>query len=351
MKSIRLNSFPGRKIDYNNREYLYFGGTAYLGMQTDPEFLSIYIRHVSELGTNYGASRLSNIQLEVYDQAEKLLGEWVGSASTISLSSGYLAGQLLAQHFHDREFKLFYAPNTHSSLFLDDHHTYENYDALKTALNEHLEKNDSRTPVICLDTIDFKGEGYPHFRGLESLPLKSCIVIADDSHGIGLVGKTGNGSFETLKKLNPQELILCCSLGKAMGLQAGAVFGPKDRLSDLRNSALFAGSSPASPAIMATLVEALPLYSLRRQRLLEHIDLFIDSLDQTEKFNWMDQYPVFVYDNQGLTEFLFEKGICVTNFNYPAESESWQSRIVLSAVHLEEDIQKLTSHINSFYGL
>ena len=101
---------------------------------------------------------------------------------------------------------------------------------------------------------------------------------------------------------------------------------------------------------MATLTEAFPIYSTQLSRLLELIDYFLKSLEQPEVFTYLENYPVFFYSNQELSEFLFKKGICTTNFNYPAESETWQSRIVISAAHLKEDIDILTDTINKFYA-
>ena len=117
MNPIGLNTFPGREIQFNNRTYLYFGGTAYLGMQTLPEFQSLFIEYVKRYGTNYGASRISNVQIDIYEKAESFLNQQVGSESSIILSSGYLAGQLLATYMEQQDYELYFKSNTHSSLY------------------------------------------------------------------------------------------------------------------------------------------------------------------------------------------------------------------------------------------
>ncbi len=349
MNTIRLDKYPGRHIRYQDKQFLYFGGTSYLAVQSLPEFQSILTRNTKPYGTNYGASRLSNVQLKIYEEVETVLKQWVGSESCLTMSSGYLAGQLLASFFAGNKYKLFYAPNVHSSLQYGDCEVFENYHELKTALDNHLSENRENTPVILFDTIDLSDDTFPIFKGIRSLPLESCILIADDSHGIGLVGTEGNGCFQDLSDLKPKELLVCCSLGKSLGLQAGAIFGSKQRLEMLMSTPFFSGASPAPAASMATLVEALPLYSSQRESLIQNIVKFRSRLQRIDSFKSIANYPVFEYSDEDLSHYLFENGICVTNFNYPAERDSWQSRIVISAIHLQNDIEKLANLINDFY--
>ena len=290
-----LYNYPGRQFLYNNLEYLYFGGTAYLGIQNLPEFKAQMKQNIELYGTNYGASRLSNIQLGVYDKAETQLSDWVGCEASISLSSGYLAGQLIVQFFQGEDYIFFHAPNTHTALQLFNHSPYKNYQELGKALDQHLLNNNQAVPVLLLDTIDFKNKHFPDFEALRSLPLESCILIADDSHGIGLVGPEGEGCYDLLSRLEPKELLVCCSLGKALGIQAGAVFGRKDVVNALRQSPFYAGASPTPAAFMATFTDAFHLYKVQREKLLNHIRTFRKALKHPEIFRAIEDYPVFEF--------------------------------------------------------
>ncbi|MGI9546362.1 MAG: aminotransferase class I/II-fold pyridoxal phosphate-dependent enzyme [Flavobacteriaceae bacterium] len=350
MNSIRISTFPGREIQLNNNTYLYFGGTAYLGMQSLPEFKSLFIEHVKSYGTNYGASRISNVQIEMYEKAERFLNNWVDCASSITLSSGYLAGQLLATYMEQQNYELYFKANTHSALYARTQEVFEDYNSLKLLMENKIKNGITNTPVLFLDTIDFSQDSFPGFEGLKLLPLDSCILVADDSHGIGVVGPNGSGSYQALRQLEPKELLVCCSLGKSMGLQAGAIFGTAERITELRSTSLFAGASPASAAYLAALIDADTLYASQRSRLLDLTDQFREMLLVTDRFSYLDEYPVFVYQDKKLTQFLFEHGVCVTDFQYPTDKDSWQSRIVLSASHLKKDIQKLAELINLFYS-
>ena len=61
------------------KPFLYFGGTAYLGLQTDEAFQEILIKNIKKFGTNYGASRKANVRIPIYERAENYLANLVGS--------------------------------------------------------------------------------------------------------------------------------------------------------------------------------------------------------------------------------------------------------------------------------
>ncbi|MBT2161180.1 aminotransferase class I/II-fold pyridoxal phosphate-dependent enzyme [Zobellia barbeyronii] len=340
-----IDTFPGRKITLKGVSHLYFGGTSYLGLQTDGDFQKLFISNIKKYGTNYGASRKSNIRLSVFDEAETYLAKIVGSEACISLSSGYLAGQFLAQVLNTKEHQFFYAPNTHSALYQSKIKSYTTFATLNIAVREHLESNKS-TPVVFLDSIDFSGCNYPDFEALKILPLEDIILVVDDSHGLGIVGKKGGGVYSILAKLKIKELIVCGSLGKGFGIQAGAVFGTKERIHFLTETSFFGGSSPATPAAMATLVEADAIYELKRKRLQRNMDLFFGNLKKRKTFHFMKGHPAYTFSDEQLTEYLEANRIIVTSFPYPDKSSPLMSRIVLSAAHKKKDIEHVLHCIN-----
>jgi 7-keto-8-aminopelargonate synthetase-like enzyme len=197
-----------------------------------------------------------------------------------------------------------------------------------------------------LDAIDFSGCNYPEFEPLQLLPMDKIILVVDDSHGIGIVGKNGGGVYRKLSRLPLGELIVCCSLGKGFAIQGGAVFGRKKRISELMKTAFFAGASPAAPAALKTLMDAEALYSEKRTLLQDNITLFLDSLKNPKKFSCMENHPAFSFADGQLTEYLEQNGIVLTHFPYPDDHSQLMSRIVISAHHREDDIVRLTGLLN-----
>ena len=341
-----INSFPGREILIQGKKHLYFGGTSYLGLQTDESFQNLFITNIKRYGTNYGASRISNIRLSIFKKTERYLADFVGAEACITMSSGYLAGQFVAQAMNNKKYRFFYAPNTHSALYPIKTKSYTTFTALNIALREHLRLRPDRTPVVFLDAIDFSGCNYPDFTSLKMLPLDQLILVVDDSHGIGIVGQDGAGVYRMLKRLVVKELLVCCSLGKGFGIQAGAVFGTRERIEKLMETSFFGGASPAAPAALATLLDAENIYTAKRTKLQCLIDQFTGILKNPEKFSSMEKHPVFSFSDIQLTEYLQQEGLILTNFHYPDEHSQLMSRIVLSAHHNESDVIRLVELLN-----
>ncbi|MEX0273707.1 MAG: pyridoxal phosphate-dependent aminotransferase family protein [Flavobacteriaceae bacterium] len=341
--------FPGRYIPSNGRKYLYFGGTAYLGLQTDPEFQGLLQSQITKYGSNYGASRKSNVQLAIYGQTEAHLAQWVGSGACTTLSSGYMAAQLVRYFFEREGHTLFYAPNSHVAMHSIHSVPFDSYGALGAALKEYLGQGPTKAPVVLLDSVGFTPNAYPHFTGLKSLPLDQVIVVADDSHGIGILGEHGKGSFQPLKQLVPKELIVCTSLGKGLALQAGAIFGSQSRISQLTDTALFGGASPAAPALLATLRLATSLIAQKRTILQENIARFKERFNHPKiRLYTIPGHPAFSFHTMELAAHLEENGILITHFGYPENQSDHVSRIVLSAHHTKADIETLTKVLNLF---
>ncbi|WP_298481122.1 pyridoxal phosphate-dependent aminotransferase family protein [uncultured Maribacter sp.] len=341
-----VDSFPGREICINGESHLYFGGTSYLGLQTDSAFQDILISNIKKYGTNYGASRKSNIQYSIYNEVETYLSGLVGSEDAITLSSGYLAGQLVTQYYNNSNYTLFYTPNTHSALAVNNAPNYASYKALKQGISAYLATNPNKAPVIFLDSIDFSGKNYPHFTFLKELPLQECILVVDDSHGIGILGKNGGGVFNLIKALKPKEVVSCCSLSKGFGIQAGVIFGKLTTINSIKNTSFFGGASPASPACIATLKDAEDMYRKKREQLNSNLLYFTSKTEKLSCFSFMKGHPSFTFENKNLSKNLEKNKIVVTNFNYPNKNSPLMSRIVLSASHTKADLDYLIKSLH-----
>lgn len=342
------DTYPGRKVTVKGRDYLYFGGTSYLGLQTNLGFQDLYIQNIRKYGTNYAASRKSNIKISIFEETEGTLAALVGSEASTTLSSGYLAGQLIAQFFNTEGFKCFYGPNSHSALFQRETAPYENFKDLLRSLQEFMKSRQAKTPVVFLDSIDTQEASYPDFKGLQDLPLNEVILVVDDSHGIGVLGENGGGAYQIIKNMVPKELVVCCSLGKGFGIQAGAVFGTKARIELLTNTDFFGGASPAAPAALATFSEGHPIYEAQRSVLKGNLERFLNKTQRIDLFRFIQEHPVFVFENYELANYLKENGILITNFKYPSDEGVLMSRIVISAAHTKKDIELLAELLNSY---
>jgi len=343
--AISLERIPGRTIYLNGSPHLYFGGTAYLGLQSHPPFLELFQRSAEAYGLHHGSSRKSNVSLEVYGLAEQQLARWAGSDNALLMSSGFLAAQLVIQTLLDRGHPLFLLPNAHPALKVNGVFPSNSLSDLEQKIGRQIQTG-GPLPVLLFDTIDFSTSLYPHFEALKKFPLDRVILVGDDSHGIGIVGSDGGGCYGMLRELRAAKLLVCCSLGKGPGVQAGAVFGEAEDLEILRETAFYGGASPPSPAWAGCLLEGGEIYSLRRQKLMENYKLFKARLHSLSQYDHLEGHPTFEFGDPNLARTLEQKGFVITNFNYPNAQGPLVGRIVLSAHHRGEDIEQLADCLN-----
>lgn len=346
--TFSLDQYPGRNFNYEQKTYLYFGGTAYLGLPSNEAFMALYVKNTQKFGAQFGSSRKANVRIAVYEEAEKELAALCGSPAAVTLSSGFLAGQLVRSQFLPEKYRLFYAPETHAALHLGPVQNDQTHEALLASLSAHQNTNDPRVPVLLFDTISFLEEHYSKYSWLQKLNLSNVILVADDSHGLGITGKDGSGSYPILQKLKPRELIVCSSLGKGFGIQGGVILGSEERILQIKNRDIFGAAAPTPPAGLATFMEAKDIYRQQRARLQERISTFLTTITPDLQFDSLPNYPCFSFTDELLVAHLSKHNIIITHFRYPDEEAAPKSRIVLSAHHTPEDILVLTQALNTF---
>lgn len=346
---MTINELPSRIINYEGREYLFFSGTSYLGLAQNRQMQALLTEGVARYGLHFGASRNGNLQLAVYAEAESALARKAGAPAALTVSSGMLAGQLVVDWLVGQVGLAavgFQAPGTHPALWhpllkpqlVDLHHTilpwlppqptYILTDALNTI----------RSELYSFDWIAQLRDDQPIF------------LVVDDSHGLGVLNG-GCGSWPGLaKKLAHKpnvRLIVTASLAKAMGLPGGVIFSDPDTLAAIRKTAYFGACSPMPPAYAHAYTRADALCELAHEKLMQNITL-AEQLLPLGMFSHAPGYPVFYTDHDELYPHLLEKGIFVYSFAYPTPAHKANTRIVISAFHEPEDIEKLATAVRLF---
>lgn len=347
--SVTIDHSPGRELSINGRTYLYFGGTSYLGISTNRDFLNIYREELDKYSPSYGASREGNIKLAIYRKTEEYLMQWLGIPDALLLSSGYLAGQLCVQHFSSPKYRIFISPICHSALLPQNARPFTSFQQMKASLSELLNAGKhSPQPVIFTDSLNFSADDVDIISELKQIPLQECVLVVDDSHGIGVFGKDGKESFDSFTSLNAKEVLFTTSMGKALGIGAGAISGDVERLRALRGSPLYAGASPPSPTALATFLRASNIYAASRQKLFRFIERVKTALASSPYLRFAGVHPSIGCVSPELIDHLEDKGILISNFKYSGDRNSLPGRIVLSAGHNEEDIEMLIASIKQF---
>ena len=336
------SELPGRTIKTQKGELLYFSGTSYLGLAQLPEFKELIKEGIDKVGTHFGGSRLSNIQIDIFELAEEKLAAWCGSESALLLTSGSQAGFMVA-NVKKQASNISAAPGTHSALWS---HFLLGIDSEKNCWQKKLDPPSGKS-LILSNTVDSLFCQPSH---LDQIQIQSqgteSLVIADDSHGIGVLGEDGSGLYKEWKTKLSGDLIFMGSLGKGMGLPAGYILGSENVIKEVKSGRTFGGSSPPNPAFLYAWLKSGDLYQRQLQRLRKNMKKFISSISNPEVFNYIDGYPAFHIPQEGWDEFLLQKGIVISSFHYPGPNDPKVTRIVLNALHTDEDIEMLVDGVN-----
>jgi 7-keto-8-aminopelargonate synthetase-like enzyme len=356
----QITHLPDRTIDLGGKEYLYFSGTAYLGLPQNSAFQDLIQEGLYQYGSVYGSSRNGNLQLSIYEQAETKLASWTGAAAALTLSSGMLAGQAAIRQLMLDSYEFLYSPDVHPAVW-----HLPQVEIPKSSFEVWSEQFVSRSQKLAItnqpsqighqkfalvtNSVDaLRGKLYD-FGWVNDIPESTEIVLLiDDSHGLGVTGTEGRGVWERIPKRQNVRLIVTASLAKAMGLPGGVIFSDPETIQRIRSTAYFGGCSPISPDHLYAYVHAEALYADAYARLQANIQHFSDAVKDIGLFSFTEGYPVFYTDRDELYPFLLERGIFVYSFSYPKPTDKANTRVVISAWHTADDIEKLTVACRNF---
>ncbi len=342
---------PGRTITHEGKSYLFFSGTAYLGLPQHPAFRQLLVDSLARYGTMFGSSRNGNLRLSIYEEAETKLATLVGAPHALTVSSGMLAGQIIGHSLRAQNATFIYGPGAHPALWdgpAVDLPTLSFAD-WTAQLPDTIRRADPTVPLAILtNSIDSVRSQYYDFNWVSTLPDDRLItLVVDDSHGLGVLNKM-KGIWPQIPQNPNVNLLVTGSLAKAMGLPGGVIFGSADTLMTLRQTAFFGACSPMPPAYLDAFTKADALYAEGYEQLRQNTLLAEKLLMPTGLFSHATGYPLFFTDQDDLYPFLLERGIFVYSFAYPTAADRANTRIVISAFHTFDDIQALARAVYDY---
>lgn len=336
----KIKASPGRTVVINGKTYLYFSGTAYLGIPQDPDFRELVLQGFERYGTNFGGSRLANVRFDIFDKTEEVLLNLTGAPAAISASSGTAAGQLLAHYFFDKAIMLA-TPDAHPSMMAPGQAVRRLGHNWVATLPELLQ-NVTEPVVLFSNAVNVLNVQKTDYSWLEQVPKnKNFTLVVDDSHYLGIGGENGGGTYTDLQVPDHVELVVVSSLGKAFGVPAGIILGTEALIEGLWRTPLFGGGSPTVLAYLHAFVHGQRIYNNNRAKLKKNIQHFRNHLPPRNRLKTLEGYPVFSVKDENLADDLFEKGILLSAFPYPSPTSPKVTRIVLNSLHHSKDIDTL----------
>lgn len=346
---LQTDQLPGRTLISGGREYLYFSGTSYLGLARHAGFQQCLQEGIARYGTNYSSSRLSNVRLAVFEEMENYLGAYTGAGAVLTLSSGYMAGQLVVRCLEESAARV-YGPRTHPALWAGPQDFVAgDFAAWARDLPDQLNQLRQEQVVILFNSLDPLLAVKHELDFLYHLPAgKHITLVIDDSHGFGITGKAGAGVFTELQLPARLRLVVISSLGKALGIPAGVILTDAATMAGFRRSPFFGGGSPAVPAYLYAFLQAEEIYRQARSQLQAHIRYFLSRLENPGLFRYIPDYPVFYTPHRELYPYLLQQGMLISCFPYPTPADDSITRVILNAAHTPSDLDRLAEAINGF---
>jgi len=345
-----------------NQEVLNFCANNYLGLSSDSAVLEAAKRTIDSHGFGMSSVRFICGTQDIHKALEKKIADYVGTEDAILYAAAFDANGGLFEPLLGAEDAIISDQLNHASIIdgirlcKAKRYRYLNNDM--AALEEKLKEAKAEGARRILIATD----GVFSMDGIIAQVDKICalaktygaLVMVDDCHATGFVGKTGRGSAEHAGVFGQVDIITG-TFGKALGGASGGFTAAKKEIVEIlrQRSRPYLFSNTLAPSIVGAslhVLETLNTSTELRDKLEENTLIFRTEMSQLG-FDIVPGthpiVPVMLYDAKLAQKFsnaLLDEGIYVIGFFYPVvPKEQARIRVQLSAGHSSADIKKAVS--------
>ena len=343
----------------DGRELLCMCANNYLGLGDNPRIIEAAKHTYDTHGYGVASVRFICGTQDIHKELEKKISEFLGTEDTILYSSCFDANGGLFETLLTAEDAVISDELNHASIIdgvrlcKAKRYRYKNNDMAD--LEEKLKEADAagaRIKLIATDGV-FSMDGIIcNLKGICDLADRyDALVMVDDSHAVGFVGKHGRGTPE-YNGVEGRVDIITGTLGKALGGASGGYTTGRKEIIDLlrQRSRPYLFSNSLAPAIVGASLETLKILteSTALRDHLEEVTAYYRRRMVEEGFDIIPGthpcVPVMLYDEKLAAEFakrMMEKGIYVVAFSYPVVPRGKaRIRTQVCASHTKEDIDQ-----------
>ena len=329
----------------------------YLGLSSHPEVIQASKDALDSHGFGMSSVRFICGTQDIHKELEEKIANFYGTEDTILYAAAFDANGGLFEPLFTKEDAIISDELNHASIIdgvrLCKAHRYRYKNCDMQDLEEKLkEAQKHRFRIIVTDGV-FSMDGFvaPLDKICDLAEKYNALVMVDESHATGFIGKTGRGTVE-LKNVMHRVDIITGTLGKALGgAMGGFTTGKKEIIEMLRQrSRPYLFSNSLAPHIVGASIAVFDMLSETtelRDRLEENIRYFKQEIKKAG-FDIKDGdsaiVPIMLYDaklSQEFADALLEEGIYVIGFFYPVVPKGQaRIRVQLSAAHTKEHLDK-----------
>jgi glycine C-acetyltransferase len=357
-KNERVITGPqGSTIDTETGEALNFCANNYLGLANHPEIVAAARQGLEEYGFGLSSVRFICGTQSVHKKLEKKLSEFLGTDDTMLYAACFDANGGLFEPLLGPEDAIISDELNHASI-IDGirlskakrlRYRHSDLDDLKRCLEE---AGDARFRMIATDGVFSMHGDFAKLPGIcELAEAHRALVMVDDCHATGFIGKTGRGTAEHFG-LEGQIDIVTSTLGKALGGASGGFTSGRAEIIELlrQRSRPYLFSNSVAPPIVAASLKVLELIDREPERVArvqENTQRFragLESAGFALGGGGHPIVPIMIGDErktQAIAAEMNEKGIFVVGFSYPVVPRGQaRIRVQLSAAHTPEQIDR-----------
>jgi len=341
----------------SGEEVLNFCANNYLGLSDNPELIEAARRAMESRGYGMSSVRFICGTQDLHKQLEATIARFFGTEDTILYAACFDANGGVFEPLLSEDDAIISDTLNHASIIdgvrLCKAVRYRYANAQTDDLESQLQAaQHQRFRLIVTDGVfSMDGNVAPLDRIYELAQKYDAMIMVDESHSAGVVGKTGRGTTEQFN-LRGKIDILTGTLGKAFGGAIGGfTTGRKEIIELLRQRSrpyLFSNSLPPSVVGAGIYVfDYLAQSNVLQDKLHENTSYFVAQMQKAGfdiKPTQSAICAVMLYDaklSQDMAARLLKEGIYVTGFYYPVVPKGQaRIRIQLSAAHEREQLDK-----------
>jgi glycine C-acetyltransferase len=355
-KSERVIETPQEaRIEVNGREVLNMCANNYLGLSDDAEIVKAAHEGLDKWGYGLSSVRFICGTQEIHKELERKISEFLGTEDTILYTSCFDANGGLFETLLGEEDAVISDELNHASIIdgirlcKAQRFRYKNSDMadLESKLQE---ASTARFKMIATDGV-FSMDGYIAKLGeiCDLAEKYNAMVMVDDSHAVGFMGKTGRGTHEHCGVMERIDVITG-TLGKALGgASGGYTSGKKEMIELLRQrSRPYLFSNSVAPPIAAASIKAIDLLSGStelRDKLMDNTRYFREKIAGVGLEVLPGEHPIVpvmfgeAQPAVKMAEALLSKGVYVIPFSFPVVPKGKaRIRTQVSAAHSKADL-------------
>jgi glycine C-acetyltransferase len=357
-----INSEQGAEIIVGGKNVINFCANNYLGLSAHPKVVVAAKKYIDIRGYGLSSVRFICGTQDIHKELEKKLSEFLGTEDTILYAAAFDANGGLFEPLFNEEDAIISDALNHASIIdgvrlcKAQRYRYEhnNMADLEIKLKEaaHL-----RNRIIVTDgSFSMDGTIAQLDKICDLADQYDAIVMIDECHSSGFLGKTGRGTHEHRGVMGRIDIITG-TLGKALGgASGGFTSGRKEIIEMLRQrSRPYLFSNTVAPSIVGASIAVLNMLSETtelRDKLATNTQYFRSKMTEAGfdiKPGEHPIVPIMLYDAKLAQDFaakLLEEGIYVIGFFFPVVAKGQaRIRVQLSAAH---DAQQLDKAIAAF---